>query len=196
VPRNEKRTVAVIAGATLSVPVKPPCVGVMVWSTAVSLVTLTVPPQLTVIELGENAKLTPLFTIASDVDEELFGQAVAAVEVGFGVGFALVFVAVGWLVAVVRDTGGALVAARVGVVLARTAVRDGFAEARAEADGGALDAVSVAIGLGEEFASRAGPPLPPLQAVSVSTQRARLIDRRRPDISPCTQRKTVRFSRR
>jgi len=53
----------------------------------------TVPPQVTVSDVGENAYSVPLLTIASDVDEVLFGQAVGAVDVGFGL--AVVVVTVG-----------------------------------------------------------------------------------------------------
>jgi hypothetical protein len=53
-------------------------------------VIFTVPPQVTLRDAGENAYSAPLFTIASDVDDVLFGHAVAAVELGFGLVFATV----------------------------------------------------------------------------------------------------------
>lgn len=173
-------------------PVNPLPLGLIVCGAVELLVMCTVPPQATLSELGEKPYDAPLLTIARLVDEELFGHATGAVELGFGV--ALVFVAVGWLVALVRGAAEALAGACVGVALAvRTGTRrladgDGAADAGG-ADVGAVDAL--AIGLGEPSPVKLG--LPPPHAARASAHRARLTGRRRADISPCTHRRDERF---
>jgi len=176
------------------VPVKPPLLGLIVCGAVELFVMCTVPPHITLSELGEKAYDAPLLTIVNDVADVLLGQAAGAVEVG--VGFALVFVAVGRGVVVVRTTGGAVVASR---VAAAVGVGVAFAAGRllgvpdGAAVGAAEDAVAIGLPLGAVVTS---PPAPPLHAARATAHRARLTGNRRSDISPCTHRRGKGFSRR
>jgi hypothetical protein len=154
------------------------------------LVMSTVPPHVTDSELGENAYDVPLSTIDSDADDELFGQATGAVDVGFGVGLALVADGFGVNGRGLVGAGDACVAVALGcgATERRTADGEGAADV-----GTPLDAL--AIGLADGPASKAGFPPPPHPA-STSVDRASVTGSRRSDISACTHCAHHRFSRR
>jgi hypothetical protein len=156
---------------------------------------LTVPPHVTDSELGENAYDVPLSTIDSAVDDELFGQATGAVDVGLGFGFALVADGFG---VTRRDVVGAgvddacvAVALGCGATDRRTADGDGAAEV-----GTPPGAVATGVVDGPASEAEFPPPPHPASVSAPRAHRARVSGSRRSDISPCTQHARDRFSRR